>query len=301
MTHSTTVCTLLTLFALCVLAPTEARGQSINVDFGSGSLLPPANYAAAGLPGEWNAIGGAHAVSISGFVDLAGNATPITMTNIGGTDLDTDVVSLPQGARGLLSDYLVTVSTTLETCLFFHNLQNGTYRLTTYAWHPTNPQVSSWVTVDQSAGGGQLVGGSWTGQLENGLHYSVHTAVVTNGDLGLHSGIPVGGTPQIAALNGLQLELLPPPQPEFVRGDAGQDGAVDIGDAVGSLAVLFQGDTTSCPAALDTNDDGAHDIADPIAVLGFLFSSAPPPAEPFPSCGIDGTPDLSCATFVACP
>src|ERR1041385_3518797 len=44
----------------------------------------------------------------------------------------------------------------------------------------------------------------------------------------------------------------------FVRGDSSGDGAVDLNDAVYSLAYLFQGgETPGCLEAADANDDGA--------------------------------------------
>ena len=87
---------------------------------------------------------------------------------------------------------------------------------------------------------------------------------------------------------------------EFVRGDANQDGAVEVSDAVFVLNfVLLSGDPLSCSAAGDANDSGALDLADPIYILNRLFQSGPefpPPVD----CGLDPTADLPCEVAGSC-
>lgn len=74
--------------------------------------------------------------------------------------------------------------------------------------------------------------------------------------------------------------------PLFIRGDANGDGAVDIGDPIAILGVLFQGDPLgTCMAALDGNGDTALDIADAIYLLSFLFAGGTPPPAPYPAPG----------------
>lgn len=93
----------------------------------------------------------------------------------------------------------------------------------------------------------------------------------------------------------------------FIRGDANDDGGVDLSDSLKMLQVLFlPGSVDAIPAcyrALDANDDGSLDIADPVFTLLGLFTAGfgdPPP--PFPACGEDPTPDeLSCARASSCP
>ncbi|MEM7260741.1 MAG: dockerin type I repeat-containing protein [Planctomycetota bacterium] len=80
----------------------------------------------------------------------------------------------------------------------------------------------------------------------------------------------------------------------FVRGDANDDGSIDIGDAVSILAVLFNPgtDPLECPDVGDVNDDGAFDISDAIYLLSTLFlPGSPAPLPPFPDDGNDPTPD----------
>lgn len=85
-------------------------------------------------------------------------------------------------------------------------------------------------------------------------------------------------------------------QSHFLRGDANNDGAVNIGDATFILGNLFSaGPTPQCRDAADVNDDGALNIADAVNLLGFLFVSGAPPAAPFPTFEGDPSADaLDC-------
>lgn len=84
-----------------------------------------------------------------------------------------------------------------------------------------------------------------------------------------------------------------PTQHRFVRGDASDDGRLDLTDAIHTLDRLFRGGAEpNCLDATDTNDDGQVDISDPIATLHFLFFGGRSPASPGPSsCGLDPTQD----------
>jgi hypothetical protein len=93
---------------------------------------------------------------------------------------------------------------------------------------------------------------------------------------------------------------------EFIRGDANDDGSLDIADAILVLEYLFSaGSTPACLSAADVNDDDVINLADPIHLLGHLFGapSGPAPAPPFPSCGADPTPgSTACAgPLNSCP
>ncbi len=95
----------------------------------------------------------------------------------------------------------------------------------------------------------------------------------------------------------------PSPLPQFVRGNANDDGKVNIADAIFILQYLFsRGSPPPCLEAADANDGGAIDIGDGIAVLGALFGGrkVPLPA-PRDYCGVDPTPDaLGCASYRSC-
>jgi hypothetical protein len=88
--------------------------------------------------------------------------------------------------------------------------------------------------------------------------------------------------------------------PRFVRGDANDDGRIDISDALTILASLFvQGPVSGCPESADTNGDQAVDITDAIYLLNSLFLGGPPPPPPSPDCGTAATP-LGCQTSASC-
>ena len=93
------------------------------------------------------------------------------------------------------------------------------------------------------------------------------------------------------------------PERAFLRGDANQDGVVDLSDALATLELLFlEAGTSSCRDAIDANDDGNLDISDALVGLNYLFlgAVAPPPPGPL-ECGLDPTEDLlDCASFAAC-
>lgn len=83
----------------------------------------------------------------------------------------------------------------------------------------------------------------------------------------------------------------------FLRGDAFEDGALDITDAIVILDHLFLGGPPPrCADAADSDDNGRIDISDPIRILVYLFlSPLDPPRAPFPSPGCDPTDDtLGC-------
>ncbi|MBI4607336.1 MAG: family 10 glycosylhydrolase [Planctomycetes bacterium] len=86
--------------------------------------------------------------------------------------------------------------------------------------------------------------------------------------------------------------LLTEAAPRFVRGDANDDGAVDISDAVAILAHLFLGGgAPRCPDAADANDSGKLDLSDAVYLLGHLFLGGRAPPAPFPLPGRDPTED----------
>jgi hypothetical protein len=94
-------------------------------------------------------------------------------------------------------------------------------------------------------------------------------------------------------------------EPSFLRGDANEDGGVDIADAIHMLyALMLGGAQSGCTDATDANDDSAHDISDIIFVLNYQFQNGAPPPAPGPlDCGIDMTPDdgLGCDSYGGCP
>jgi hypothetical protein len=90
--------------------------------------------------------------------------------------------------------------------------------------------------------------------------------------------------------------------PQFTRGDANQDGSINIADVVTILGYLFQGQGADCLLSVDANDDESNDISDAIALLALLFGGGQSLPAPYPACGLDGTPagTLSCEISI-CP
>ena len=101
------------------------------------------------------------------------------------------------------------------------------------------------------------------------------------------------------------LHIVARPVVEFIRGDANEDGTIDLGDAIASLPILFPTAgpiPIPCEAALDANSDGIYNLADPVYVLAYLFTGGAPPAPPFPACAAPTfPPQLPCDEPPDCP
>ncbi|MGE3165313.1 MAG: hypothetical protein AB7O52_10450 [Planctomycetota bacterium] len=91
----------------------------------------------------------------------------------------------------------------------------------------------------------------------------------------------------------------------FRRGDANDDGIVDVSDVVFLAKWLFGvGPASTCDDAGDANDNGVLDsLMDPLYLLTYLFQAGPAPAAPFANCGLDPTADaLDClGPLNSCP
>ena len=92
----------------------------------------------------------------------------------------------------------------------------------------------------------------------------------------------------------------------FTRGDANQNGSVDISDAQVIFLHIYTGGgavVRRCKDASDANDDGALNLADGIFLLDFIFRGGVAPAAPgVKGCGYDRTGGaLGCSSFAPCP
>ena len=104
------------------------------------------------------------------------------------------------------------------------------------------------------------------------------------------------------------MDIVIPPDPEFIRGDANDDGINNIADAIWILNGAFRNPPyvpAACEDASDANDDGFVDpIVEVAFILSYQFSAGMAPPPPFNGCGIDPTPDaLNCApgSMTECP
>ena len=89
----------------------------------------------------------------------------------------------------------------------------------------------------------------------------------------------------------------------FRRGDANDDGRVDISDSIFVLSHLFLGgDTPPCRDAADADDNGALELTDGVFINTFLFLGGNArPAPGVAECAEDPTEDgLGCARVDAC-
>lgn len=97
-----------------------------------------------------------------------------------------------------------------------------------------------------------------------------------------------------------------PTKPSFHRGDADDNGQLQLTDAVRILGFLFLGGPSpTCLEAADADDNGQLQLTDAVRILGFLFLGGAPPSPPGPpseACGTDpvGSPDVGCESYESC-
>ena len=96
----------------------------------------------------------------------------------------------------------------------------------------------------------------------------------------------------------------PDPVEILRRGDANNDGVVNVTDAQYIASYLYQGGPDlPCVNQGDANDDGALDGSDISYITNWLFNGGPQPPAPGPynsTCAADTTtPNLSC--YAGCP
>ena len=104
----------------------------------------------------------------------------------------------------------------------------------------------------------------------------------------------VNNRSRLPVMEGSEVTVYPAEYPErlFIRGDINFTGNVDITDAIYLLSFLFLGfEDPECLDTADTLDEGRVNISSPIYLLNFLFTGGPAPRVPYPSPGLDPTPD----------
>ena len=134
------------------------------------------------------------------------------------------------------------------------------------------------------------LGNNYLSQSEIGVHFGLGAETMIDTLTVLWANGTQTVMTNVAADQTLHIDAIPNvAPPEFVRGDANDDGNVDIADAVAMLGILFSGDPpAACADATDVNDDGLFDISDPISELSALFSGGTI-AAPNGACGPDPT------------
>lgn len=92
----------------------------------------------------------------------------------------------------------------------------------------------------------------------------------------------------------------------FRRGDANDDGVVDLSDcSYISNWFCCGGPAPPCLEAADANDNGQNEPSDAVYICMFLYSGGPPPLDPGPyTCGpdpVNSPENLGCASYTTCP
>lgn len=232
----------------------SVSGQSINIDYQDLSGAPGPGYAAAGLPGVWNALTAGPGTP-QALVDLKGRPVAVTVTHDVGFALAFDDPGTFADDQGLMDDGLGDMGD-VQMTLWFDGLIDGAYEVITYAWTPDGANDMTLVTVESDLPGAQIAGGPWPGALENGVTHVIHEVEVTGGTLAI--GVVGGYWGASGFLNGVQLRRLTP-------ADLNEDGTVGIDDFLAMLA-LWGPCPAPCPPDLD--GDGQVGINDVLILLG---------------------------------
>ncbi len=207
------------LVPLLVAVPiAAASAQSFNVDFGAGDAPSP-SYAAVGAAGVWNPVGVLASGVRAPLVDLAGDASAARLYMIGGTALLASDDPLTSGDdAALLDDMLLGFNNPVDVCVWVENLANGEYGVILYAMTPNDPGRSCRTRVDYADEDPVDVGGAWPGAHQEKVTYASFTVTVTDGVIGLHSGLWAGNFQ--SGLNGIQIVDLSTTAAPILAGDA---------------------------------------------------------------------------------
>lgn len=208
---------LLTLSLACSTLAGLSSAQDFNLDIGAaGTSVPSASYAAAGIPGTWNAVVLPHTTPSQQpqavdelLVDVNGNPTAVRVHQFGGQGWVDDVdAALSGDDAALLNDGLVTNSLTLDSCLYINGLEPGLYEVLTYMWMPNHPEVTHKSKMD-TVPGTLFTSGAWSGAHAEGVSYTRTFVQVTNGFIGPHAGIAAGGDASLGgAINAMQIRKI---------------------------------------------------------------------------------------------
>jgi endonuclease/exonuclease/phosphatase family metal-dependent hydrolase len=82
---------------------------------------------------------------------------------------------------------------------------------------------------------------------------------------------------------------------QYARGDCNADARTDIADGIFHLGFLFgDGAAPRCIEACNTNRDAESSVSDAVFLFNYLLRGGSAPENPFPECGSDPQPRLSC-------
>ncbi len=110
----------------------------------------------------------------------------------------------------------------------------------------------------------------------------------------------VSGTSLGVELVGGSIELIATVATPFKRGDCNGDSALNLADGIWLLNYLFlNGPSRECISACDTDDNDDLGILDAVLLIQHWIIGGPPPAAPYPGCGIDT--NAICPVYPGCP
>jgi hypothetical protein len=261
-----------TLGVLLLAVP--AAAQSFNVDVGDNTILfpvPPDTYAAAaGQTGRWTA--SIHPYSTT-LLNLDGTTSAVTTTSTSSSSYSYFPSPLTGDDRAFMVDIQDLPSIGGPWFWTFSGLQDGNYRLFTYAWAPENNGNQTLVTVPGSIDPPQGVGGIWNGGAHvQGVTYALHHVDVAGGTF----TVQVEGTSgHNGSVNGFQL----------VRD--GGPSAFCFGDGTGA----------ACPCG--NNGAAGHGCANSVNAAGGRLLAAGNPSIAADTLVLqgDGMPDSSALYF----
>lgn len=189
---------------LALACAVPATGQSFNIDFGPAISAPPASYAAAGVPGAWNAVGVLEPFVRSPLVGLDGQPSAAQIYMFGGTSLmEVDDPATVGDDEALIDDMLIGFCDPVDVCIWVEGLEVGDYEVITYGLTPGEPTRFCPVRVDFGSPGPTDVGGAWPGSHAEPLTYARHLVTPADQRIGLHSGTYNGFFQ--AGINGIQI------------------------------------------------------------------------------------------------
>src|SRR5262245_35231169 len=195
---------------LAFVLATPAFAQSFNVDFGPADSAPPSSYAAAGIPGTWNAIGVLPAFERAPLVGLDGLPSAAMIYMFGGTIMmSVDDPATAGDDQALMDDMLIGFCDPVDVCIWVENLTPGDYEVITYGLTPGEPTRLCPVRVDFGTPGPTPVGGAWPGAHAEAVTYARHLVTTpANLKIALHSGTYNGFFQ--AGINGFQIRKVNP-------------------------------------------------------------------------------------------
>ena len=196
----------LLVFLGVMLSNGLVHAQSINIDYGNGAGTASDSYAGAGMTGVWNALSGPTGVPEALF-DLGATPIPATVTLTGGAGGAPTMFDHPatSGAVEELLDDYTSGGTDATGSILFSGLENGVYQVIVYAWTPGDPDVFTAVWEDCSDITSHLIGGTWPGQIEDGITQARFLKTVVDGTMEICTA---GGLTWEGAINGIQLVAL---------------------------------------------------------------------------------------------